>query len=476
MDKIIGVQQYLHRKDEIEIRLREIADALEAEKRSLNDSEKVEVEALEREKQALCLRISSADQNGKVKISSREIEFDNYLRNVLASKIADKQVLKRESIVTTDVSAIIPLTLNQLIEPLEEGLIYDKVGLPILTGLAGSYVWPVVSNAVEAAIASENVALNDSDIDFTAVTPVPKRVGITIKLTAQTITQTEGVAYQVVLNQIPKSVARLLNKVLFTTDQNSNYGFESPFKAIAGETSYTAAQVLSDVTVMKAAKHITIASSIPTFTEVMALKGCVLAKGIAAENLAFVMDEYTKAVLETTPVDAGSGRFIVENGKIAGLPVFCTNYINSPGKTYIGFGNFGYLPLQQFGDTRFVVDPYSEATKDVVRVTLNADWASSVLREEAFALLEVKGDSLAATAISIPETLTVTAAAGANHTKKLAATLTPSNSNSAVTWTSSAPGKATVDDKGNVTGVASGSATITATCNGLTDTCTVTVS
>jgi uncharacterized protein YjdB len=45
-----------------------------------------------------------------------------------------------------------------------------------------------------------------------------------------------------------------------------------------------------------------------------------------------------------------------------------------------------------------------------------------------------------------------------------------------VTWTSSAPEKATVDAKGNVTGVASGSATITATCNGLTDTCTVTVS
>ena len=155
MDKIIGVQQYLHRKDEIEIRLREIVDTLEAEKRALNDSEKVEVEALEREKQALCLRISSADQNGKVKISSREIEFDNYLRNVLASKVADKQVLKRESIVTTDVSAIIPLTLNQLIEQLEEGLIYDKVGLPILTGLAGSYVWPVVSNAVEAAIGGE---------------------------------------------------------------------------------------------------------------------------------------------------------------------------------------------------------------------------------------------------------------------------------------------------------------------------------
>ena len=45
-----------------------------------------------------------------------------------------------------------------------------------------------------------------------------------------------------------------------------------------------------------------------------------------------------------------------------------------------------------------------------------------------------------------------------------------------VTWTSSNTGKATVGTDGLVTGVASGTATITATCNGKTDSCVVTVS
>ena len=44
-----------------------------------------------------------------------------------------------------------------------------------------------------------------------------------------------------------------------------------------------------------------------------------------------------------------------------------------------------------------------------------------------------------------------------------------------VTWTSSASGKATVSSTGLVTGVTTGTTLITATCNGLSDSCTVTV-
>ena len=45
-----------------------------------------------------------------------------------------------------------------------------------------------------------------------------------------------------------------------------------------------------------------------------------------------------------------------------------------------------------------------------------------------------------------------------------------------VTWTTSASAKATVSSTGLVTGVTAGTSIITASCNGLTDSCTVTVS
>lgn len=68
----------------------------------------------------------------------------------------------------------------------------------------------------------------------------------------------------------------------------------------------------------------------------------------------------------------------------------------------------------------------------------------------------------------------VTAATGTQHTVQLYAITAPGSG--PVEWTTSASSKATVDDNGVVTGVSSGSATITATANGKTATCTVTVS
>ena len=70
-------------------------------------------------------------------------------------------------------------------------------------------------------------------------------------------------------------------------------------------------------------------------------------------------------------------------------------------------------------------------------------------------------------------TAAVTAATGTQHTVQLIAITSPGSGE--VSWTSSNTGKATVDSNGVVTGVASGSATITATANGKTAACTVTV-
>lgn len=58
---------------------------------------------------------------------------------------------------------------------------------------------------------------------------------------------------------------------------------------------------------------------------------------------------------------------------------------------------------------------------------------------------------------------------------ELTATLTPAGATGTITWASSDTGVATVSN-GVVTGEAAGSATITATCNGKSDTCAVTVS
>lgn len=395
-DKQVPVEQYINRREEINARLNEIADLMEAEKREASASELAEIDNLKREKSVIDLKISGADSRGNVTITARELAFDAYLRKVIENRSLQAENLKREAhyitTSTTNVDGMIPVTINKITEPLEEGLILDKVGLPLLTGLSGSYLWPVGGNAVEATIAGETVELQDAELTFNKVTPVPTRVGITVPITHQTITQTEGIAYEYVMRQIPQAIKRTLNAAMFNTAAGTTYGgVQGPFQALAAATGGAASTVaaLNTKAKMKACYKITAVGSIPTYAELKALKGIVLVKGVPAEHLAYVMDAYTASVLEATSKDSGSGQMIIQNGAIDGIPVYTTNYINNATKCYVGFGNFGYEPLQGFGAMRFVVDPYTGATKDIVRITLNSDWAANCLKQEAFAVIEL---------------------------------------------------------------------------------------
>lgn len=83
----------------------------------------------------------------------------------------------------------------------------------------------------------------------------------------------------------------------------------------------------------------------------------------------------------------------------------------------------------------------------------------------------ITGGSVTGIAV-VPSTLSLTA----GDTAQLQAILYPSGTTGTVTWTSSNDDYATVTTAGLVEGVAAGTATITATCSGKTDTCTVSVS
>lgn len=383
--KKVSVQQYIARREQIVIRMNEIADAAENEnKREFTDPEKDELKALEREMSVLDVRIASAEKTGYVTVTSREAAFDAFLREHIKSMT--NVSLKREytGMMTTGAEPLIPLTINDILPPLEEGLILNKVGLPLMTGLAGDYVWPTVGS-IEADVAGEGVGLTDKKVDFGKIKPEPVRVGVTVKITNQTITQTEGVAYEVVRQQLPQAMTRTLNKLMFTTDKTISHKLVGPFAKIVKGTP-AAIGTLNTKAKKKAANYIAFAGAIPTYKELVLMRSLALLKGIDGLNPCYIMDEYTKGELESTERTVGSGRMIVENNSIAGVPIFTTNYINDEENTFIGFGYWGYEPLQGFGQMRFVIDPYTGATSDSVRLTLNADWSMVTLREEAFVL------------------------------------------------------------------------------------------
>lgn len=349
-------------------RINQMADLCEAEKRTRTEQENAEYEALTRENAVLQMRMQAAAARHMAKNPNALADANRLLRDNMQAGRQTQIMLTRDLVMVADGTSggIIPLNIQDILDPLTEGLILDKVGLPMPTGLAGDYVWPTYE-AVEATIAGEGVELTDTKINMSKLTAQPQRVGVAIPVTRQTIIQTQGIIETIVKRLMPQAVAMLLNKVLFST------------------TKATGATSLVGPFVGKAAKA-TAMSATPTFADFVKLKAAVLASGVDGTNLCWVMTQAQKAIAEATPKDAGSGIMVCEQDHIAGIPVFCTHYI---GEGYIGLGDWRYQPMGLFGDISFIVDPYSQARKDAVDFVLNCNYGTTTLRPEAFALGKV---------------------------------------------------------------------------------------
>ncbi len=99
------------------------------------------------------------------------------------------------------------------------------------------------------------------------------------------------------------------------------------------------------------------------------------------------MNTATAAYLAATPKFENGNSPILEgglaNGTIAGFPVYITNAANI-GNGQVNAGCFGYAALNQHGETRLIVDPYTLASSNQTKFTYNAKWSLTTLRPEAF--------------------------------------------------------------------------------------------
>jgi HK97 family phage major capsid protein len=283
--------------------------------------------------------------------------------------------LKREVTTSTiDNGGLIPLTIKDILPPLEMGLIFDKLGIPIQTGVTGNLQWPVMGGG-EAEILGETEELSDSTVDFSKINAVKTRMGVSFTVTNQAINDSDVDLVALIQQEARQRIRRVLNRVMFS-HQNFTSNFHGPFAGAKAQATF--------------------AGTVPTYKELLEMKGKVAETGVEMEGFCYVMSETMKAALEATPIDAGSGRMVLENGRIAGYPVFTTAYINygsnkeKANVEYIAAGVYTYLAVNQYGELRMVVDPYTKAKKDEVVITLNSDWSMTTLRNEAFALYKTQ--------------------------------------------------------------------------------------
>ena len=450
------------RIDAIKGRLNEMAQNLEndKEREALTEAEQGERKQLERELDILEMKIKANTEsiavmrqedienaNAKMRECLKEGKrFELKIARAVAQSFGGNASTYASGLAGTNPSGI---TTHDIVEPLYNKTSLKAIGSPLLTGLRGNHQWPVVE-AFHATINDEGAALGDTQIPINKLIPKPERLGIAIPITREALNETDNLIQLVCTQYMPVAIAELMNKIMFSqTKVNGATDLVGPFLATA----------------MLAENCKTYTGDAPTLKQITGAKTAILKHNVKPEGLCYVMSDVTKGELEATPKWSGAQQAIVDdNGKISGVPVYTTNEVPD-GQIYVGA--FKYAPQGIFGDMVLIVDPYSKARSNAIDFVLNVDYAISVLRQQAFAILSKIGVFLDKSEV----TLTV------GDTIDLTASVFPVGG-ATVTWASSATAKATVAD-GKVTAVAAGSSNVTAsiTYGGqtYTATCVVTV-
>lgn len=361
---------------EVKQQIVDIYSAASKENRGLTDAESADVEILKRELSEInadqmieAAERAAARVAGVTGSESRANEvrslFAQSVREAIKNGGTDNSIQLRASslIDKADAQPLVALTIGDIIGPLEKGMVLDKVGCHIQTGLTEDWAYPVVE-AVEATVAGETVAISDSDIEISAVKPTPQRVAVTVPLTRTALAMTDDRLYEIVTSSLQKAIQRTLNNWMFSRTAIAS-GINGLFVTPTTVKKFTTA---------------------PTYADICGLVGGVDATGIVpSATAAFVMNNAMRAVLKSTPRVANGERMIIENDMIDGVPVFVTEYASA---NVIEYGYFSYALVGQFGDSTLIVDPYTLAKKNQVQFTLNSFWDIKPARAQAFGVLE----------------------------------------------------------------------------------------
>lgn len=353
-------------------RIQEIADTCVKEKRSRSQEENVEYETLKRDNEVVVAKINALQSP----VLPVDTDTDKQLRDNL---FADKKVtiaLVRDLSTTADVegTGVIPIQQQEMLKPLREGLIYNLVGLHIATGLSGGTLrWPKHGKA-QAQWAKEGERLEDTNIKWDKLETQPERLGCAIPVTREELNDSHGIVESVVREEMPAAVIDLVNDALFTT-----------VSTYTGKDGKEHDRVIYGPFVEAAKDPYEYAGDLPTRRDFLLIKARVLKTGLKLVAPCWVMTENMKAELEDVKIDAGSGRFLCENDRILGYPVFTTSVI---GDGNIGFGDWVYQAAGFFDSMNMIVDPYTLARNNAVDFVLNARFGTATLYQEAFVLAQ----------------------------------------------------------------------------------------
>lgn len=372
-------------------------DALEAEVKSLNDQ-------IDREKRAEAIRkqkaLDTADTKTPEEKVAEKYSFQNVIKGLIRGKLvgveAEMSQEAADELRTSGVSATIEgggipswlvnikgsnvlgqkrdLTSGGTGTGLEYVATLEKMhqfgleiapkalglGVEVWTGLTGNVY--VNETGQATSVWETEVATNDETTPATSrpFTLSPKRLGAFTDVSKTLLAQTSGVAEERVRMQLQKAQNRKLDETIFQGSGASPipYGILNTTNV----NSVTSGGALTR-------EH---------FWDMW--------EAIASDNADFgnpniAMTAAIYAYCANQTIDAGSGRFILENGQINGVPVTWSN--NMPANNIL-MGDFSKFVLGVWGGVDLVINPYTKGKEATVEVIINQFFDMGCLYPGAF--------------------------------------------------------------------------------------------
>lgn len=242
-----------------------------------------------------------------------------------------------------------------ILEPLKAKLVMVQAGASYMTGLSGNISIPVYSGS-NVGWAGEVASATDGAGTFSEITLEPKRLTAYIDVSKQFLIQDSNSAEEMLKRDIVEAISQKLESTILGTGAGSA---TQPSGILNGVTADTKAITYEDIVKMEQ----------------------TLEEANVSGDIKFIVSPSAKAILKTTKLDAGSGKFAMEGGEVNGYPVLSTSNVSGKGVVY---GNFNDYVIGQWGGIDLTVDPYTQAANGKVRLVINAYFDAKPRRASAF--------------------------------------------------------------------------------------------
>lgn len=254
--------------------------------------------------------------------------------------------------VATDGQEIVPTDKLNILEPLRGKSILAEAGATFLTGLVGNISIPNYTGST-CGWKGELEAADNGKGTFGSVELSPKRLTAYIDISKQFLTQDSVGAEEMLRSDIVNALIAKLEQTIFGD-------------AIGDTTKpagiFNGAEVVA-----------------PSYAGVCAAEAA-LTDYLGDKR--FVMSPTAKSSFKQTTISGEKSdlRLLMQGNEVDGYPVSASSNVVAGG---YAFGDFSELVVAQWGGIDIVVDPYTLATKNAIRLVINAFFDAKVRRNGA---------------------------------------------------------------------------------------------